>query len=439
MEQYGCGTKCQEILDISNPGDLHLTGTAFDFDFYETAANFSSSKAGDLLKIAAVDPTTLDVPAGIAVWRIQYTSKEIDGSLVPATGFVALPYGIPERSDRIPVVAFAHGTIGVYRGCAPSSSPSLFDYDSWSPIIERGYALVATDYAGLGNNYTTHKYSSLTAHANDVVYSVMAARKAFGSILTHRWVAVGHSQGGGTVWKLSEHPMVQSGQSGYRGGVALSPSSRIYDMALHAWDTILQQPDFHHYVVTAEIPSLGVAIKNLFPQSPLAFLGPGLKRRLALAEIAQSCTSAMMGMTLDLSLDQIVNGSALLEDPFLQEWQRMNAPANGATASQPLMIVQGLNDTSVLPYTTISDAAASCGFGNEIHLRLYPGLDHSATPVSSAAEWLRWVDSRFASSSSLHSQARKTNSSGCTTLTRRPIDLANTKAPPEIDFASLGV
>ncbi|KUL82309.1 hypothetical protein ZTR_09724 [Talaromyces verruculosus] len=439
MEEYGCGSKCQEILSITNKADLVTTGMAFDFDFYDTAANFSSSAPGDLLKIAPVDPATLDVPAGISVWKMQYTSQEIDGSLVPVSGFIALPFNVPEGSKKIPVVAFAHGTIGVYRGCAPSSSPSLFDYLTWSPIIERGYAVVATDYAGLGNNFTTHKYSSLAAQANDVVYSIKAAGMAFGSILTHEWVSVGHSQGGGAVWKLSEHPMVQAHHSGYLGGVAISPSSKIYDMVLHSYNTILQQPDFHHWVITAELPSLGVAIKNAFPQSPLAFLGEGIKRRLDLAETTQSCTTAMLGLTLDLTLNELLNGSALLNDPFLQEWQRINAPASGASATRPLMIVHGLNDTSVLPESTIHNANLSCGFGNEIHLRLYPGLDHSATPISSAPEWLRWIDDRFVGKPSLGHHLRKSNYSRCTTVTHKPVDIANTKAPLEFDFASLGV
>ncbi|KAF4983303.1 hypothetical protein F66182_17071, partial [Fusarium sp. NRRL 66182] len=284
------------------------------------------------------------------------------------------------------MVAFAHGTIGVYRGCAPSTSPSLFDYDTWTTLIERGYAIVATDYAGLGNNYTKHRYVNFSAHANDIYYSVVAARKAFGHILTHEWVSVGHSQGGGAVWKLSEYSEVQDPLSGYLGTVAISAPSKIYDMSLWAWDNILHNADFHEWVFTAEIPSFAAAIKTLFPQYDLSFLGGAIKSRLALTEIAQSCTNAMMGMTLDLTLDQLINSSALFENEYLKHDQDINAPANGASASKPMMLVHGLSDTSVIPQVTVKSFEDTCRYGNEVHLRLYPGLDHSATPVASAPE-----------------------------------------------------
>jgi hypothetical protein len=205
VETYGCGPKCYEILQETNAADISTIGTEFDFSFYETAANYSTSKPGELLKLQAVDPSTLDVNCGLTVYRFQCTSQDLDGSLVPVTGFIGFPFAPPPWSGKsYPLLAFAHGTIGMYRECAPSASPSLFDYKSWSLIAERGYAVVATDYAGLGNNHTAHKYCSYNAHANDVFYSVIAAQKAFGDKLSKDWVSAGHSQGGSTVWKLAE-------------------------------------------------------------------------------------------------------------------------------------------------------------------------------------------------------------------------------------------
>ncbi|TVY78960.1 hypothetical protein Focb16_v008272 [Fusarium oxysporum f. sp. cubense] len=125
---------CQQVLAIANAADFETLGTAFDFDFYITADNFSTSKPGDLLKLAAIDSSHLDVPAGMTSFRFQYTSRDLDGSPVPSTGFIAFPFAKPTQGRKFSLVAYAHGTIDVFRGCAPSSSPSFFNYDSWVPV-----------------------------------------------------------------------------------------------------------------------------------------------------------------------------------------------------------------------------------------------------------------------------------------------------------------
>jgi hypothetical protein len=88
---------------------------------------------------------------------------------------IAFPYANRTNGNLFRTVAWAHGTSGVFRGCAPSVMPSLYEYGSWSYLIERGFAVVATDYAGLGNDEIGHPYVSLSSHANDVFYSVAAA------------------------------------------------------------------------------------------------------------------------------------------------------------------------------------------------------------------------------------------------------------------------
>lgn len=91
-----------------------------------------------------------------------------------------------------PVIAWAHGTSGIARICAPSLMNDV--YYSWEDLFEfplLGYAVVATDYIGLGTNFP-HQYLAMDAQAEDVVNSIPAARAAVSQIGS-RWVAVGHS------------------------------------------------------------------------------------------------------------------------------------------------------------------------------------------------------------------------------------------------------
>ncbi|KAF1730575.1 hypothetical protein CRV24_010038 [Beauveria bassiana] len=133
----GCDDQCQETLSKANVADLDTFGHDFDFDWFRTATNFSGSNPGDLLKLQPLDPKTpgLQVKPGTTVYRMQYTSQDLDNSSLPATGFIALPFAPIQlkgsttndtsAAGLFPLVAYAHGTSGVYTGCAPSNGPAL--------------------------------------------------------------------------------------------------------------------------------------------------------------------------------------------------------------------------------------------------------------------------------------------------------------------------
>ena len=422
---YSCDTICQDILTFTIQADLASIGTDFDFDFYNTASNFPGSVPGDLLKIQAINTSTITgLLPGMSSYRFQYTSRDLDGSAVPSTGFIAIPFTRPVHDGRFPLIAFAHGTIGVYRGCAPSSAPELFDYDTWTPLLLRGYAVVATDYVGLGNNFTEHKYVSFAAHAHDIYYSVQAARKAFPTAFTDEWMGIGHSQGGGAVWKLSEYPLVQSPSSGYLGTVAIAPAAKLYDMAILAAKEILPLPNFHDYVITGEVAFLAVAVRRVFPQYISPWLGDAMKKRIKLSDIGQFCSDALLGLSLDLTLDELVVVNAdVASDELLKQFQLLNAPAQGSRASKPMLILQGLNDTSIIPESTAAAFKDAVTIGNEIHMVWYPGLDHSATVAAASPEWLKFIDDRF---------ANKIGSGFSTNRTVKPFDLVNSYTPLDL-------
>ncbi|TGO15655.1 hypothetical protein BTUL_0037g00060 [Botrytis tulipae] len=388
LQSYGCNASYQAILSYANAADLETVGTEFDFDFCNTPNNFSSSAPGDLLKLQPVDSSTLTTPDGITTFRFQYTSVDLDGTIVPSSGFIAFPFASPANGSQFPLIAYAH-----------------------VPLMYNGYAVVATDYAGLGNNYTLHKYSAFTAHANDLFYSVQAARKAFPGMFTKDWASIGHSQGGGAVWKLSEHPLVQKHSSGYLGTIAISPASKLYDMSVEIFEHIIPRPDFHQFVVTAELGQLIYGLKATYPNYTTPLLADGMRKRLELADITQSCTLASMGLSLDLPRDQYTVANDT------------NAPAQGDSASKPILIIQGWNDTSVLPQTTLDSFQATVNAGNVAYLKRYPGLDHSATITSSTPLWLNYLAELFAHKK----QPRKSSDT-----TMVPFNLNVAKTPLEL-------
>lgn len=420
-ESFGCGAACQKTINQTLQYDRASFGLDFDVDFYATAANFSGSRPGDVLKLLPLDPSTLQVKTGTTIYRIQYTSVDLDGTPVPATGFVALPYSplaptAGHDDAAYNLVAYAHGTSGLYAGCAPSNGPAFFDYDTWKPLVDRGYAVVATDYAGLGNNHTDHKYCSFSAQAADVYYSVKAAQKAFGAVLSRKWVSFGHSQGGGAVWKLAESNYVRN-DTAYLGTVAIGPVTYI-DMVL--------SHEGERGLLLSHLAMLGIAMTRSIPSFHETFLSATLRRRVEMSEPAQMCALSQLGLSFDLSVEDTYNATGLhaAKDTLL-EWQRKEAPALGDRSPAPILVVQPLNDTTTPADITQRAVDKACAAGNEVHLSEYAGLEHTPSTAASAAEWIGWIDGRF-------KDGRVGRKKKCTKTTRVPFDAQHVYSPPEL-------
>jgi hypothetical protein len=98
-------------------------------------------------------PRPIHVTYGITLYRVQYRTRNYDGSVVVASGLVALP----NRSDLNSVVIYHHGTTG-QRHAAPSQ-PGLGEGVLIAAATSgMGHVLVAPDYIGLGESRVTHPY-----------------------------------------------------------------------------------------------------------------------------------------------------------------------------------------------------------------------------------------------------------------------------------------
>ena len=93
-------------------------------------------------------------------------------------------------------MAWAHPTTGIVPHCAPSLALFIFQQIAGSrQLLERGYAIAATDYPGLGTP-GPHPYLVGASEARAVIDSVRAARSFPGMANSNRYAVWGHSQGG---------------------------------------------------------------------------------------------------------------------------------------------------------------------------------------------------------------------------------------------------
>ncbi|UKZ66007.1 uncharacterized protein TrAtP1_007190 [Trichoderma atroviride] len=379
---YGCSSKaCLENLQTFEALDRPIFGDVpFNYDFYATADNFTKSKPGDLLKLQRQNSTLYDITPGSSLWFIQYTSVGVGGQPVPSTGFILLPY-LSEESNKTPLISYAHGTIGTVAACAASSSYNGYDYDSWKLLPTHGFAVVATDYAGLGNNYTTHKYGNPVINSEDVYFAVVAARKAFPNVFTTKWASLGHSQGAGAIWGLEENPRVASNQSGeYVGGVAVGPSSLNFS---------IQPPVFT----------------------------PEAMKRYPLMNALGLCDNSYAGLNFDLPNHGILKPTPEQNKTIHEaytKFQDQYGAATGRKGYKDLLVVQSHEDEIVNYTATIKAYDFACKKGNIVHLSVYHNLTHDESMAASAPEWLKWLSDRI-------SGVPLANATKCTIQQRTPL------------------
>lgn len=208
----GCATD-NLILD---PPTAVTTGGEFAVPvFYEPPTPLPEGQSGDLIKAEEVE-----APKGSRAWRIMYLSELGDGTPTAVTGFVVAPEGEAPESGR-EVIAWAHGTEGGGRNCAPSliEKPAVelvdyFDYDSiyqqdpgvpsLNAMLEAGYVVVATDYQGLGTP-GTHQYTVMETETNNIWDSVKAAQQIEETKAGNDMAVLGWSQGGGAATWMAQH------------------------------------------------------------------------------------------------------------------------------------------------------------------------------------------------------------------------------------------
>jgi hypothetical protein len=143
-------------------------------------------------------PVQAQMPAAAQALRLLYSSTDErwHSGLVAVSGALYLPTGKPP-AEGWPLLAWAHGTLGIADACAPS----------WTGLRERdaayinrwlahGFAVVVTDYQSLGGP-GPHPYTFWQAEGRSVLDSIRAARAIRPGLIANRTFLAGQSQGGG--------------------------------------------------------------------------------------------------------------------------------------------------------------------------------------------------------------------------------------------------
>jgi pimeloyl-ACP methyl ester carboxylesterase len=375
---------------------------------------------GTLLRIEShTNLTNYTVPSGLTMSRIMYTSQSLNGTIVPVSAFVLWPYAPFEYagkedkkrqgSPKFPQVAWAHGTSGQFVDCAPSNYRSLQYYfmTSYSLALE-GFAVVATDYAGLGvmtlpDGEQSHTYFAGPASANDVTYAVEAVRKAFPGQLEEDgpFVTLGYSQGGNVAWSFAER-QAKSPQLGYRGTIAISPPTRVIDWVNGALKKAASTPasslPLWLPVVLNLQPTFIAAITAVYPSYNYSGMTPlSYDRWNNVLKPLQGCLPTNALAFASVPIDQLAKLD-WTSNNFALEWQDRVA-VSGHKFKGPFLVIAGDNDA--IPIDMLErDVDASCKKSGDQNLEMitYQGMNHFPVIQASRMKWMHWIKERIAGS-----------------------------------------
>ena len=371
-----------------------VNGSVLEDEFYASPEDSLHAAPGTLLKVERNSNTSLyALPPATALSRFIYQSKTLNGSLVPVSAYVLWPYSPRSSPDGYQVVAWSHGTSGTSPNCAPSHIINLWQhYLAPYNLALQGYVVVATDYAGLGVAKTAsgkpivHEYLASPAHANDVFYSVQAARAAFPE-LSKQFVVIGHSQGGASAWAAAQR-QAKEPVEGYLGAIAISPVT-----------TVLSELD-------PVLSFLGVGmlagIAAYFPEfKPEDVLTPEGAQRYSLVQALGACSATSLTLLSDVQLFQ----SNWIQNPFVQDFQSLIANG-GRQIAGPLLVIHGESDPNLnVNVTTAAVEKTLHTFPTaQLEFVRVPGVTHVPAMTSSQRIWMDWIADRFAE--------RPVNSSG---------------------------
>ena len=102
-------------------------GSVLEDEFYCAPSGTTDVDAGTLLKIEEhLDTSKYLLPPATAMSRFVYQTETLNGNTVLSSAFVFWPYSPQFLEDGYPVVAWAHGTTGIFAGAAPSSQKNLW-------------------------------------------------------------------------------------------------------------------------------------------------------------------------------------------------------------------------------------------------------------------------------------------------------------------------
>jgi pimeloyl-ACP methyl ester carboxylesterase len=353
--------------------------------FYTPAAPVPA-KPG-VMMATEIQPADTALAEAATATRILYSSTNgLDGKTpVAVSGTLFIPNG-EAPAGGWPLMAWAHGTVGIADVCAPSFNPrSERDTKYLNHWLSQGYAVVASDYQGLGTP-GGHPYLATRPEAYSVLDSIRAVQAGDFNI-GKPVVLVGQSQGGGAAFATATVADAYAPEIDIRGSVATGTPYFTTDSSPADRDPTAVEGVFAYTLYILFL------VKQADPSFDLdAYLTDAAKPTMETARTA--CLGAVWQSVLDNKLSV---ATAFTKDPTPEIAKHYGLMAyDSLKAKGPVFMGTGGQDHDVPPAGQDRLFKDACAAGSVIERHVYADLDHSGTVNGSLADSTPFVKKAFA-------------------------------------------
>lgn len=360
--------------------------------FYTPPSPLKPGRRGSVIQMRALDGT-MALPGAARNILVLYRSTDARGRVVPVSGTVSIPTGTPPRGGW-PVITWTHGTTGLAPICAPSRDTDKGPEHEYIAVIrtlldgfvQKGYAVVASDYQGLGTP-GDHPFLQGVPTGRNALDMLRAARQIEPK-LGRRYAVMGHSQGGQVDLFAAAQGPAYVPEFKQIGNVAFAPGSQIagrLDAVMTSDKVELALPYVLYVLGSYAKTNPAIDLKKILTAEALAHMPD-----LHVGCMTHALTTGYWSTAI--SKDQF------LPKPELKAFLKMaaqNEPGILRIAA-PTLVMQGTGDVTVLPKDTDTTIKALCAKRNVLEYQPVPGADHDGSMEKGGAAALVWIDARFA-------------------------------------------
>ncbi len=360
------------------------SGTAF----YKTPSPLGGKRHGDLLRARPLKGAAA-LPGGARTTLVLYRGTGVTGKPVAISGTVTVPKGKAPKGGW-PVVSWAHGTTGLADQCAPSrpdgAKLSAYAFPTLTRWLKRGWAVVRTDYEGLGTA-GVHPFLVGRSEGQSVLDVVRAAEQQVPALDTRRVILAGHSQGGHAVLWAASLARRYTPELRVRGTVGFAPESHTGEQAKLI--SALKDPS----------PLTGLAasiLAGIEVQKPALAIAPKLTDR-ARALYPRVLTDCLPALTSPSAFGALAPADLLREGTDLTPLVDALSANDSETVkiATPLRVEQGTADTTVFKAFTDQLVDELRGRGTRIDYDTLEGVNHGGIVTAGAAAATSWMATRL--------------------------------------------
>ncbi len=330
-------------------------------------------------------------PDGTKSYRFIYNSTDLNDASTVVSGIFVTPT-TPAPAGGFPLITYAHGTTGANRHCGISLTPfepNTPGYQGMSqilPLVQEGYAVVGTDYQGMGAPGDP-SYLVGQIEGQNTLDAVRAVHNWQTNVNKDQTLIWGHSQGGHSAAFAAQMAPTYAPELKIQGAAVLAPGL-LPSLPLAVEGLLASTKPSGQ---TGFVMLIAASWSATYPDqmSPDDILTPAGVAKLPIVNTL--CGSQQSDAFKDGPMSEYI------KDPVpavFYDLATKNTP--GATPTDmPIVMVQGMKDTTIIPQLTLAFNKQYCQIGNTVDFHIYPDDVHSSVVTNSRSLIQQWMKDRL--------------------------------------------